>query len=183
MAIDPRDLRAMIGELRGAVDRYPKEALVEILTYVFKEYVVESGAPMSTHAARLIDTRTELDGLSFAKLVEWLQLHLDLPELALLEVQGEHVQVRVGGRMVPLEAAASRPEPLPPPRPVEAPAPPPVARVTAAAAPRAGAAAARPAVPPVAPAPGAPASAPAAAAKPAEEPAESTSRFSLLEVD
>ncbi len=179
MAIDPRDLRALVGELRGAVDNHPKEALVEILTYVFKEYVVESGAPLSTHAARLIDTRSELDGMSFPKLVEWLQLHLDLPELALLEVQGDHVQVRVGGRMVPLEAAASRPEPVLPPRPVEAPAPP-VTRIAATAAP----APARPATaaPTAAPA-GRPAPAPAAPAAKPEEPAPPAPRGSLLEVD
>jgi hypothetical protein len=189
---DPRDIRRIVGEIRGALDAHPREALVEILTYVFKEYVVEGSTPLASGAGAILDARNELEGMSFAQVVTWLQTHLDHPELRLLEVQGERVSVRVGGRPVPLEAQTQA-EPLPPPR-----------ATAAAAAPTANAMPVTP-TPPVATAPRpAPAAAPANAApqnnpapapnaaaqnnpaQPAtkEEPAaEGSSRFSLLEVD
>src|SRR5262245_48081687 len=100
---DPREIRRMVGEIRGALDSQPREALVEILTYVFKEYVVEGSTPLASGAGAILDARTELEGLSFAQVVTWLQTHLDLAELRLLEVAGERVSVRAGGRLVPIE--------------------------------------------------------------------------------
>ena len=82
----------------------------------------------------------ELTGLSFAQLIERLQLRLDLPELRLFELQAGRVMVRVDGRLQPLELADSRPEPLPAQRvvsvqPMAAPAPPPAAPPPASASP------------------------------------------------
>ena len=108
-----KDLKKMIAEIRGALDQYPREQLQEILAWVFKEYVVEGGAAPAQGALAMLDARTELEGLSFAELVTWLQLHLDVPELAALEVQGTKVHVRHGGRTVPIEVAARPPEPPP----------------------------------------------------------------------
>ena len=96
----------MVAEIRGALDEYPREQLQEILAWVFKEYVVEGGAAPAQGALAMLDARTELEGLSFAELVTWLQLHLDVPELAALEVQGARVSVRAGGRSIPIEVAA-----------------------------------------------------------------------------
>ena len=107
-----KDVKKMVGEIRGALDKYPREQLQEILAYVFKEYVVEGSLASATGALAMLDARTELEGLSFAELVTWLQLHVDLPELALFEVAGGRVQVRAGGRSIPLEAARA-PEPMP----------------------------------------------------------------------
>jgi hypothetical protein len=64
--------------------------------------------------ASAVSLQDELQGLSFAQLVERLQLRLDLPELRLLEVSGSRVMCRVEGRLVPLEVPDARaPEPLP----------------------------------------------------------------------
>jgi hypothetical protein len=108
-----KDLKKMIAEIRGALDQYPREQLQEILAWVFKEYVVEGGAAPAQSALAMLDARTELEGLSFAELVTWLQLHLDVPELAALEVQGGKVHVRHSGRTVPVEVAARPPDPPP----------------------------------------------------------------------
>jgi hypothetical protein len=198
---DPRDLRRLVADIRSALDGYPKEQLAEILTFVFREYVVEGPVPLAASAASLVEARPELEGQSFAQVMTWLQLHLDLPELSLFEVQEERVSVRVAGRLLPLEAQASRPEPLPPPRPVEtAPAPAQPAAPAAAAPSRPMPVTQTPAVataprPAPAPAPAAgPSPAPAAqqpAQGAAQQPAQKTeetagdasSRFSLLEVD
>jgi hypothetical protein len=193
--VDPRDLRSLVAEIRGALDTHSKEEVAEILTYVFKEYVVEGPLPLAASAATVVAARSELEGLSFAQLLSWLQLHHDAPELALFDVQGERVSVRVGGRLMPLEAQAARPEPLPPPQPAPqpaAPAPTPT-RVQARPAQPAAPAPAQPAAgaaQPAAPAPAQPAAGAAqpAAAQPAQPPAKTTeegdsSRFSLLEVD
>jgi hypothetical protein len=189
-------LRSLVAEIRGALDTHSKEEVAEILTYIFKEYVVEGPLPLASSAATVVAARSEIEGLSFAQLISWLQLHHDAPELALFDVQGERVSVRVGGRLAPLEAQAARPEPLPPqPTPQPAAPPPPVATTTATVA-RMPAQAARPAQPaappPAQPAAAQPAAQPAAAqpaqpaaAQPAAKTSEEgdSSRFSLLEVD
>jgi hypothetical protein len=132
-----KDVKKMVADIRQALDAYPREQLQEILAYVFKEYVVEGGAP-STGALSMLDARSELEGLSFAELMTWLQLHLDVPELALFEIAGGRVHVRAGGRAIPLEGARapeplpapptvlaqpSAPQPMPPPQPTTAPTP------------------------------------------------------------
>lgn len=168
----------MVAEIRGALDGYPREQLQEILAWVFKEYVVEGGTAPAQGALAMLDARSELEGLSFAELVTWLQLHLDVPELAALEVQGARVHLRSGGRAIPIEVA-QQPHAAPPP-PVAAPA-----------------VAAQPAVPPPQPMPPpnpAPSShatppapppnpAPTTEAKTEEKKDEASSRFSWLEVD
>jgi hypothetical protein len=108
--MSPVDLRDLIGDIREALKERPPETLVEILTYVFKEYVVE-GSPML--AATPPALAEDFSGLSFAQVIEALQLRLDLPELALFQVQGERVFLQLGGRQIPIEAQAARPEPLP----------------------------------------------------------------------
>ena len=178
-----KDLKKMIAEIRGALDQYPREQLQEILAWVFKEYVVEGGAAPAQGALAMLDARTELEGLSFAELVTWLQLHLDVPELAALEVQGARVSVRAGGRSVPIEVAAPPPiappaataQPvatpaIPPPQPMPPPNPPPSSH------------AAPPPSPPNTPV--APPTTPAADANKTEEKKDdAASRFSWLEVD
>ena len=188
MPVDPRDLRGLVSEIRGALDAYSKESLAEILTYVFKEYVVEGPLPLAGSASSTVEARSELEGMTFAQVVSWLQLHLDLPELALLDVQGERVSLKLGGQLVPLQAQATRPEPAAAPPPVAAPpAPPPQATRTDARqmpvtqTPPVQSAPPRPAAPPPAGAAAQPAEQKPAEAK-KDEPSDS-SRFSLLEVD
>ena len=200
-----KDLKKMIAEIRGALDQYPREQLQEILAWVFKEYVVEGGAAPAASALAMLDARTELEGLSFAELVTWLQLHLDVPELAQLEVANGRVHVRAGGRAIPIEAARA-PEPLP----VAAPAPAPSTAPAAAPNPLAPTAGAVPIpspqpMPPSRPTPSTPAASPqpmpppnppvpsnqAPPQQPANQPASeqkseegtAASRFSWLEVD
>ncbi|HEX2569051.1 MAG TPA: hypothetical protein VH877_05775 [Polyangia bacterium] len=121
----PVDLRDLIGDIRTALERHPREALIEILTYVFKEYVVEGPAPLAATPPALAE---DLTGMSFAQVIEALQLRLDLPELALFQVQGDRVSLQLGGRQIPIEAQAARPEPLPPAPPsTPASSPPPAA--------------------------------------------------------
>jgi len=193
--VDPRDLRSLVAEIRGVLETHSKEQVAEILTYVFKEYVVEGPLPLASSAATVVEAKSELEGLSFAQLISWLQLHHDAPELALFDVQGERVSVRLGGRLTPLEAQAARPEPLPPqPQPAAPPPSPPsqaAPQMTRAAVP---AQAARPAQPAAAPPASAAQPAAPAPAQPAAQPAQpqaaqktneegDSSRFSLLEVD
>ena len=106
----PPTLRDLVGDIREAVERYSREQLVEVLVYVFKQYVVEGPAPLQSTPAVMHD---DLEGMSFPEVIRALQLRLDLPELELLEVQGERVFVRVGGRAVALEAQSSRAAPGP----------------------------------------------------------------------
>ena len=113
----------MVAEIREALDVYPREQLQEILAWVFKEYVVEGGAAPAHGALAMLDARSELEGLSFAELVTWLQLHLDVPELAQLEVHDGRVSVRAGGRAIAIEAPRA-PEPPPPSVAPPVPAPP-----------------------------------------------------------
>src|SRR5260221_2722691 len=121
------DLRKIAADIKDALASYPREALVDILTYVFQAYVVE-GAP-TVHASQP-ERLTELEGLAFPDLIQALQVRLDVPELALLEVAGGRVSVRVGGELVPLAmsneqrraAAAPLTPAAPPPAPAAAPA-------------------------------------------------------------
>lgn len=176
-----KNIKRMVGEIRAALDAYPREQLQEILTYVFKEYVVEGGAAPAQGAMAMLEARTELEGLTFAELVTWLQLHLDVPELAQFDVQGERVTVRAAGRAIPIEAAR-QPEPVAPvvaPPPVAATAPAVAAVPTPAAAPTLAPASSAPASMPTQPSP-------TAAPKQSsteEKKEEPSSRFSWLEVD
>jgi hypothetical protein len=161
-----QDLRQQAHQIREALERYSREELIHILTHVYRQYVVEGslGTALPPPTALQAD---ELTGLSFAQVIERLQLRLDLPELQLFDVQGGRVSVRIEGRLTPLDAPTGRPEgpALPGARqPVQftlrqqpAAAPPPVEAHQGQAAPQAPGVsmqAARPAAPaPVAPPP------------------------------
>lgn len=188
----------LLGDIREAVERLPREQLVDILVYIFKEYVVEGAPPL---AAGPMSVQDDLAGMSFAEVIRSLQLRLDLPELELFDVQGSRVTVRLQGRSIPIEVGAARAEPGPPPAPTpppSVPAPAPAARAPVVAPAAAAAPPARPApaAPPAAPAapqqsgaapsssaatPAAAPAAPAASQQPAAAPA--SSRAGLLEID
>ena len=195
------DLRKIATDIKEALDTYPREALVDILTYVFQAYVVE-GAP--SVPAPQPERLQELEGQSFAELIQTLQLRLEVPELSLFDVQQGRVSVRLGGELhpvvmgadarrvaaaplpaaAPAQAPAPAPAPpaaaAPPPRPVEAPRPTRGLSVNPAGG---ASASARPAPAPAAPA--APAGRPAQAAS-TEDPGDddaASKRFKLLEID
>jgi hypothetical protein len=123
------DLRQIAGNIREALGDCDRETLLDMLTFVFKEYVVEGPPPLLVSQAERI---ADLEGLSFPDLIRALQTRLDLPELNLFQVDGTQVSVRVGGVLTPLDASAARaqaalaaaapaepaPQPQQPPRPV-----------------------------------------------------------------
>jgi len=104
------DLREIASHVREAFAEMDRETLLEILTFVVKEYVVEGPPPMLVHQA---ETLADLQGASFAQIISALQTRFDFPELQLFVVDGEQVSVRVGGAMHPL---------LPARQPMQAPA-------------------------------------------------------------
>jgi hypothetical protein len=95
------DLRELAANVKEAFAEMDRETLLDILTFVVKEYVVEGPPPMLVHQA---ETLADLQGLSFAQLISALQTRLEHPELANFAVDGEQVSVRVGGVMQPLTA-------------------------------------------------------------------------------
>src|SRR5262250_2420442 len=99
------DLRKIAGDIREALATYPREALVDILTYVFQAYVVE-GAPV-VHAPQP-ERLAELEGLGFAELIQALQVRLEVPELTLFEVQAGRVSLRMGGELHPIVMGADQ---------------------------------------------------------------------------
>src|SRR4051812_28097438 len=98
------DVRELVGEIREAVERYPREQLVELLTWLFKQYVVEGPAPLAAAPPPLPNP---FEGKSFAEVIGWLQTHVPLAELGLFDVVGPRVTVRIGGRPIPIEVAAA----------------------------------------------------------------------------
>jgi hypothetical protein len=116
---DLRELASNVKEAFGDMDR---ETLLEILTFVVKEYVVEGPPPMLVHQA---ETLSDLKNCTFAQLISAMQTRFDFPELQMFVVDGEHVSVRVGGVVQPLipgrqPAAAESPRPAAGVRVVEA---------------------------------------------------------------
>jgi len=202
------DLREIASNVRDAFADMDRDTLLEILTFVVKEYVVEGPPPMLVHQA---ETLADLQGASFAQIITALQTRFEHPELAMFVVDGEQVSVRVGGVMHPLVPGrqpavqelprpaagvrvvetAPRPAPAaPPPAPAQqGQAPPPVRGLSLRGRPQGDAAAppegaAPPAQQPPAQ-PGQPAAAPQAAAD-KEKPEggdDASARFSLLELD
>jgi hypothetical protein len=203
------DLRDLVVSVREAFADADRETLLDVLTFVVQEYVVDGPPPMLMHQAEKL---SDLAQLSFAQLISALQTRLEAPELSLFAVDGEQVSVRIGGVMQPLmmarggaPAAAELPRPsagvhivetstLPRPAsaaPTSAPAQAP--RPTQGLSLRGRPAAEGQAVtPPAAPAPAqptaqTPAAAPAAADKASDKPKDSgddaSARFSLLELD
>ncbi len=99
------DLRQIAGNIREALGDCDRETLLDMLTFVFKEYVVEGPPPLLVSQAERI---ADLEGLSFPDLIRALQTRLDVPELNLFQVDGAQVSVRVSGVLTPLDASAAR---------------------------------------------------------------------------
>src|SRR5215475_8347575 len=93
------DLREIASNLRDAFGEMDRDTLLDILTFVLKEYVVEGPPPMLIHQA---ETLSDLQGATFAQLISALQTRFDHPELAMFVVDGEQVSVRVGNAVHPL---------------------------------------------------------------------------------
>jgi len=112
------DLRQIAVSIAEALDGFERDDLARMLTYVFKEYVVEGAPPVLVSQVDGIDA---LEGLSFPELIEQLQARLDLPELEHFAVQGDQVMVRVDGVLSAIGGASSRVSPAmraaPAPRP------------------------------------------------------------------
>jgi hypothetical protein len=206
------DLRDITTGVRDALGDCDRDTLLDILTFVVKEYVVDGPPPMLMHQT---ETIADLGRLNFAQLIAALQTRLELPELALFAVDGEQVSVRVGGVMQPLArgAAAATAAELPrpsagvrvvetPTRPAPSAAPtapmPPSTTVTERAAPpparglslrgrpagaMAGEGGEAPAPPATPPAPAAPAAAPERKDDGPSSGDDASARFSLLELD
>jgi len=203
------DLREIATNVREAFADADRETLLDILTFVVKEYVVEGPPPMLVHQA---ETLSDLQGTSFAGLISALQTRFDFPELAMFVVDGEQVGVRIGGVVQPLlpsrqpltgaaPTAAELPRPAagvrvvettlaqrPPQAAQPGSAPPPVRGLSMRGAPTS-AGGGPPASPqPAPPAPPAaqqpaPAAAPDKADKPETPGDDASTRFSLLELD
>jgi hypothetical protein len=99
------DLRQIAGNIREALADSDRDTLLDMLTFVFKEYVVEGPPPLLISQAERVP---DLEGLSFAELIRTLQTRLELPELNLFQVDGAQVMVRVNGVLTPLDASAAR---------------------------------------------------------------------------
>ncbi|MBP9084796.1 MAG: hypothetical protein KBG15_01710 [Kofleriaceae bacterium] len=119
------DLRELTTGVRDAFADADRETLLDVLSFVVKEYVVDGPPPMMLHQ---VETLGDLANLSFAQLIASLQTRFEHPELALFTVDGDHVSVRVGGVMQPLVAARQAPG-APAPAPVAAELPRPAAGV------------------------------------------------------
>src|SRR6476659_1496652 len=115
------DLRELASNVKEAFAEMDRETLLEILTFVVKEYVVEGPPPMLVHQA---ETLADLKNCSFAQLISAMQTRFDFPELQMFVVDGEQVSVRVGGVVQPLvpgrQPAAEAPRPAAGVRVVEA---------------------------------------------------------------
>lgn len=106
------DLRDISSNVRDAFADADKETLLDVLTFVVKEYVVEGPPPMMLHQA---ETLSDLKNLSFAQLIAALQTRFDYPELAMFVVDGESVGVRIGGVVQPLLPGRTPPANAPAP--------------------------------------------------------------------
>lgn len=156
------DLRDIITGVKDALGDCDRDTLLDVLTFVIKEYVVDGPPPMLMHQA---ETIADLHRLTFAELVTALQTRLDLAELAMFAVDGQQVSVRIGGVMHPVVASRTAPA---------AELPRPASGVRAAAAANSPSAAANP--PPVQP--------PSATDRRDDAGGDDTAaRFSLLELD
>lgn len=207
------DLRDLTTSVRTAFADADRDTLLDVLTFVVQEYVVDGPPPMLMHQAEKL---ADLANLSFAQLISTLQTRLEAPELSLFAVDGEQVSVRVGGVMQPISMArggqpvAELPRPaagvhivetptLPRPPQAQPPAPSPAAtqaprptqglslrgRPTGDGAPAAPPPSAAPAAPASNPSPGGTgATSPAASPeKPKDSGDDASARFSLLELD
>lgn len=108
------DLRDITTGVKDALADCDRETLLDVLTFVLKEYVVDGPPPMLMHQA---ETIADLGKLSFAQLVATLQTRLELAELGMFAVDGEQVSVRIGGVMHPLRGGAAPAQAAELPRP------------------------------------------------------------------
>jgi hypothetical protein len=193
------DLRDIATNVKDAFSDADRETLLDVLTFVIKEYVVEGPPPMLVHQA---ETLADLKSASFAQVISALQTRFDFPELAMFVVDGEQVGVRIGGVVQPLLPGRTPPpaadlprpsagvrvvetgiqqRPAPAAPPPAASAPPPARGLSVRGRPSGDEAApAPPAAPPAAPA--APASS-GANDKPESSGDDASTRFGLLELD
>lgn len=204
------DLREISSNVKDAFSEMDRDALLDILTFVIKEYVVEGPPPMLVHQA---ETLADLKSTSFAQLITAMQTRFDFPELAMFVVDGENVGVRIEGVVKPLLAPRTPPPgmqmidtrqpaaapPQPGVRVVEtavqqrpqpaaaASAPPPTRGLSVRGRPSDGEAPPATATTAPAPAPAQPTPAPAGAAPEKDKPEgtgdDASARFSLLELD
>jgi len=100
------DLREIASNVRDAFADADRETLLDVLTFVLKEYVVEGPPPMMIHQA---ETLSDLKGATFAQLISALQTRFDFPEQVSVRVGGV-VQPLIGARQ-PMGAAAELPRP------------------------------------------------------------------------
>lgn len=116
------DIRELASNVRDAFSDMDREALLDVLSFVLKEYVVEGPPPMLVHQA---ETLSDLQGATFAQLITQMQTRFDFPELSMFVVDGDQVSVRVGGVVHPLlaqrqplgEPTGRTQTPAPPPQP------------------------------------------------------------------
>ncbi|HEY1546577.1 MAG TPA: hypothetical protein VGG28_02090 [Kofleriaceae bacterium] len=201
------DIRDIASNVREAFADLDKDALLDILTFVVKEYVVEGPPPMLVHQA---ETLADLKNATFAQLIAALQTRFDFAELAMFVVDGEQVGVRVGGVVQPLIGQRQPLAPAAPPaqfvdtrppqagvrvvettlqqRPQPAPAPPPSRGLSVRGRPSEAETPAPAPAPAPQPAPATPPAANSAAPeakpdKPEGSGDDASARFSLLELD
>src|ERR1041384_1651761 len=126
------DLRELASHVKDAFADADRETLLDVLTFVIKEYVVEGPPPMLIHQA---ETLSDLRAPTFAQLIAALQNRFahpalplfavarrrggpparpsaqlpaapqnrfDPPELAMFAVDGDQVSVRIGNAVHPL---------------------------------------------------------------------------------
>jgi len=93
------DLRELASNVKDAFADADRETLLDVLTFVIKEYVVEGPPPMLIHQA---ETLADLRAPTFAQLIAALQTRFDHPELQMFVVDGEQVSVRIGNVVHPL---------------------------------------------------------------------------------
>jgi hypothetical protein len=93
------DLRELATNVKDAFADADRETLLDVLTFVIKEYVVEGPPPMLIHQA---ETLSDLRAPTFAQLIGALQTRFDHPELSMFVVDGEQVSVRIGNAVHPL---------------------------------------------------------------------------------
>jgi hypothetical protein len=184
------DLREIASNVKDAFADADRDTLLDVLTFVVKEYVVEGPPPMLIHQA---ETLSDLRAPSFAQLITALQTRFDHPELSMFVVDGEQVSVRIGNAVHPLLPArqpvggtaadlprpqvgvnivettlAQRPPAPAAPPPAQGSAPPPRAGISIRSQPAGSGGVGAPAErPPAAAAPSAPAERPPAAPAPA----------------
>jgi len=96
------DIRDLATNVRDSFADADRDTLLDVLTFVVKEYVVEGPPPMLIHQA---ETLLDLKNMSFAQLIGALQTRFDHPELAMFVVDGEQVSVRINGVVQPLLAS------------------------------------------------------------------------------